>query len=78
MSDIYPLIDDLTNVITRALQANATKVCDDSVSGLCVDCGVCAVVCSGRARKIIDASGAAWFHLMIVSIVTRNDRPDHV
>lgn len=58
MADLYPLIDDLTNVITRALQANASKVCDDSAGGLCVDCGVCAVVCSGRARKIIDAGAA--------------------
>jgi deoxyribose-phosphate aldolase len=45
----------LTNAITRALQANAAKVCDDVAGGVCVDCGVCAVVCSGRARRIIDA-----------------------
>lgn len=55
MSDLYPLIDELTSAITRALQLDAKKVCDDSVGGLCVDCGVCAVVCSGRARKILDA-----------------------
>ena len=41
MSDLYPLVDELTNAITRALQADAKKVCDDSVGGLCVDCGVC-------------------------------------
>lgn len=58
MANLTPLIDDLTNVITRALQANANKVCDDTAGGLCVDCGVCAVVCSGRARKIIDAGAA--------------------
>lgn len=53
MSNLTPLIDDLTNSIIRALQADAKKVCDDSVGGLCVDCGVCAVVCEGRARRII-------------------------
>ncbi len=64
VANLYPLIDELTNAITRALQADAKKVCDDephrfdSVGGLCVDCGVCAVVCSGRARKIIDAGAA--------------------
>lgn len=58
MFDLYPLIDELTDVITRALQANASRVCDDSAGGLCVDCGVCAVVCSGRARKIIDAGAS--------------------
>ena len=64
MADLSPLIDELTNAITRALQADAKKVCDDelhrfdSVGGLCVDCGVCAVVCAGRARRIIDAGAA--------------------
>jgi deoxyribose-phosphate aldolase len=52
---LYPLIDDLTNAITRALQANASRVCEDEAGGLCVDCGVCAVVCEGRARRILDA-----------------------
>jgi deoxyribose-phosphate aldolase len=58
VTNLYPLIDDLTNAITRALQANANKVCDENVGGLCVDCGMCAVVCEGRARKIIDAGAA--------------------
>ncbi len=55
---LSPLIDYLTNVITRALQANANKVCDDTADGLCVDCGVCAVVCSGRTRRLISAGAA--------------------
>ncbi len=54
MTNLTSLIDELTNTITRALQANAAKVCDDRADGLCVDCGVCAVVCEGRARKILD------------------------
>jgi deoxyribose-phosphate aldolase len=58
VAELYPLIDNLTEAITRALQANAKKVCDDSVEGLCVDCGVCAVVCSGRTRRLI-GEGAA-------------------
>lgn len=58
MSNLTPLIDNLTDSIVRALQADAKKVCDDSVGGLCVDCGVCAVVCEGRARRIIDAGAA--------------------
>lgn len=58
MADLTPLVDQLTNVITRALQASASKVCDDSAGGLCVDCGVCAVVCSGRARRILDAGAS--------------------
>ncbi len=58
MSNLTPLIDQLTNAITRALQADAHKVCQDSANGLCVDCGVCAVVCSGRARRIVDAGAA--------------------
>ena len=55
MSDLSPLINELTDVIVRAMQAQSRKVCDDSVDGLCVDCGVCAVVCAGRARRILDA-----------------------
>lgn len=55
---LSPLIDDLTAVIVRALQAQSRRVCEDSVDGVCVDCGVCAVVCEGRARKIIDAGAA--------------------
>jgi deoxyribose-phosphate aldolase len=58
MSNLTPLVDDLTNSIVRALQADAKKVCDDSVGGLCVDCGVCAVVCEGRARHIINAGAS--------------------
>lgn len=58
MSDLSPLINDLTDAIVRALQAQARKVCDDAVDGLCVDCGVCAVVCAGRARRILDAGAA--------------------
>lgn len=58
MANLYPLIDELTNAITRALQSGATRVCDDSVDGLCVDCGVCAVVCAGRARRIVEAGAA--------------------
>ena len=58
MQNLAPLVDELTNAITRALQADANKVCDDSVDGLCVDCGVCAVVCSGRARRILDAGAS--------------------
>ena len=55
MSDLSPLINELTDVIVRAMQAQSRKVCDDAVDGLCVDCGVCAVVCAGRARRILDA-----------------------
>jgi deoxyribose-phosphate aldolase len=55
MPDLSPLINDLTDVIVRALQAQAKRVCDESVDGLCVDCGVCAVVCEGRTRRILDA-----------------------
>ncbi len=55
---LTPLIDDLTNVIVRALQSDARKVCDEAVGGLCVDCGVCAVVCSGRVRQVIDAGAS--------------------
>lgn len=58
MTNLTPLIDELTNAITRALQTGANRVCDDSVDGLCVDCGVCAVVCSGRARRIVDAGAS--------------------
>lgn len=58
MTNLTPLIDNLTNSIVSALQADAKKVCDDSVGGLCVDCGVCAVVCEGRARRIIDAGAS--------------------
>src|SRR4030095_5500845 len=36
----------------------AHKVCEDSANGLCVDCGVCAVVCEGRTRQILDAGAA--------------------
>ena len=57
MSDLSPIIDDLTNAIVRALQGQANKVCDGT-TGVCVDCGVCAVVCSGRAQKIIDAGAS--------------------
>jgi len=52
---LTPLIDDLTKVIVNALQSQSQRVCEDSVGGLCVDCGVCTVVCSGRARRIVDA-----------------------
>src|SRR5918912_4156848 len=55
MSDLNAIADDLTNVIVRALQADASKVCDAQVGGLCVDCGVCAVVCADRTRRIIGA-----------------------
>lgn len=55
MSDLAPLINNLTDAIVRAMQAQARKVCDESIDGLCVDCGVCAVVCEGRARRILDA-----------------------
>lgn len=55
MSDIDALVDELTQVIVRALQSEARRVCDDSVDGLCIDCGLCAVVCEGRTRRIIDA-----------------------
>lgn len=55
MSDLNVLIDELTDVIVRALQANARRVCEDRVDGLCVDCGVCAVVCAGRTRQILEA-----------------------
>ncbi len=55
MSDLTLLIQELTDAITRALQAQARKVCDDAAGGLCVDCGVCAVMCEGRARRILDA-----------------------
>lgn len=58
MADLTPIVDDLTRVIVRALQADARKVCDDSAGGLCVDCGVCAVVCEGRSRKIIEAGAS--------------------
>lgn len=58
MANLAPLIDELTSAITRALQTGATRVCDDSVNGLCVDCGVCAVVCSGRARRIVEAGAS--------------------
>ncbi|MBI4672959.1 MAG: deoxyribose-phosphate aldolase [Chloroflexi bacterium] len=40
------------------MQAQACKVCDDAADGLCIDCGACAVVCAGRARRIIDAGAA--------------------
>jgi hypothetical protein len=39
----------------RALQANASKVCEEHVNGLCVDCGVCAVICDDRTRRILGA-----------------------
>jgi len=58
MADLTPIVDDLTRVIVRALQADARQVCDDSAGGLCVDCGVCAVVCEGRSRKIIEAGAS--------------------
>lgn len=58
MSDLTPLVDDLTQVIVRALQADARKVCDEAAGGLCVDCGVCAVVCEGRARRILQAGAS--------------------
>ncbi len=58
MTNLSPLIDELTDAITRALQTCATRVCDDAVGGVCVDCGVCAVVCAGRARRIVDAGAA--------------------
>lgn len=58
MSDLSPLIDDLTAIIVRALQAESKRVCDDTVDGVCVDCGVCAVVCEGRARRILDAGAS--------------------
>lgn len=55
MSDLNLIIDDLTNVIVRALQADSRRVCEDHVDGLCVDCGLCTVVCEGRTRRIIEA-----------------------
>lgn len=58
MSNLNLLVDELTLAITRAIQADASKVCDGSVGGLCIDCGVCAVVCSGRARRILDAGAS--------------------
>ena len=58
MANLSPLIDELTNAITQALQTGAAKVCDDPAGGLCVDCGVCAVVCAGRARRIVDAGAS--------------------
>jgi deoxyribose-phosphate aldolase len=54
-NDLNTIVGDLTNVIVRALQADARAVCDDHVGGLCVDCGVCAVVCADRTRKMIGA-----------------------
>ncbi len=53
--DLLSLSDQLTNVIVRALQADADKVCDQHLNGLCVDCGVCSVVCADRTRRIIGA-----------------------
>lgn len=70
MSDLNLLIDDLTNVIVRALQADSRRVCQDHVDGLCVDCGVCAVVCEGRTRRILDAGAER--------ISTRNVNPGAV
>lgn len=58
MPNLTPIVDELTNAIIRALQADAKKVCDDSGNGLCVDCGVCAIVCEGRARRILDAGAS--------------------
>lgn len=55
MADLAPLIDQLTNVIVRALQTESSRVCMDQVGGLCVDCGMCAVLCEGRTRRILDA-----------------------
>lgn len=57
MNHLNVIADDLTNVIVRALQAGATPVCDAHEGGLCVDCGVCAVVCADNTRKVI-GSGA--------------------
>lgn len=58
MSNLTPLINDLTDAIVRAMQAQSKRVCDDTVDGLCVDCGMCTVVCAGRARRIIDAGAS--------------------
>ncbi len=55
MSDLAGLVNALTDAIVRALQAQSCKVCDDAADGLCVDCGMCAVMCAGRARRILDA-----------------------
>ena len=55
MTDLTPLVNTLTDAIVRAMQAQSHKVCDDSADGLCADCGMCAVLCAGRARRIIGA-----------------------
>src|SRR6266508_6662548 len=55
MADLNVVANDLTNVIVRALQANAPAVCEDYIGALCVDCGVCAAVCADRTRQIIGA-----------------------
>jgi len=58
VSNLAPLIDNLTDAIVRAMQAQACRVCDDGADGLCIDCGACAVVCAPRARRIIEAGAA--------------------
>ncbi len=58
VANLSLLVNDLTDVIVRALQAQSRQACDATVDGLCVDCDVCATLCAGRARHILDAGAA--------------------
>jgi deoxyribose-phosphate aldolase len=55
MTDLNTIANQLTEIIVRALVAEAPAVCDGNKDGRCADCGQCAAVCPDRVRHVLSA-----------------------
>ncbi len=55
MNDLNSLAADLTEIIVRALQGTSPSTCEGHPGGMCMECGMCAVLCPDRTRVILQA-----------------------
>lgn len=58
MSNLEKLADDLVDIISRELLANASCVCDSRAGALGTDCGMCASTCASKTREVLGAGAS--------------------